>query len=195
MKSAGGAGLAGAVDGDVHAGDFGAGREVPEFGRVKVRRWVGIDDFATAIAMEMDVLVQVGAVAGLAALELDLTDQAVSGEMLQAIVNGGQRDAGGALLHLGKKIVSRRVIGGLGEGLKDLTAMRGQPRIGAQNGQATVQTGGFGGRAWRGGCHSFRIRIRMILIFFCYDLGARTDSGENPSVGLKPGFFAWIGPL
>ena len=59
----GGAGLAGAMDGEVGAGDFGASREVPELGGVEIGGWVGVDDLAAGLTMEMDVLVEVRAVA------------------------------------------------------------------------------------------------------------------------------------
>jgi hypothetical protein len=64
----GGAGFAGAVDGDVHAGDFSAFGKIPEFGGVKVGGWVGIADFSAGLAVKMNVLVEVGAVATLTSL-------------------------------------------------------------------------------------------------------------------------------
>ncbi len=85
-----GAGVAGTVDGEVGAADAGAFGQVPKHGGVEIAGWMGVDDLATGFAMEVDVLVEVRAVAGLAALEVDELDQAVGSKMLQAIVNRGQ---------------------------------------------------------------------------------------------------------
>jgi hypothetical protein len=64
----GGAGFAAAVDGDVHACDFSAFWKIPELGRVKVSRWVGITDFSAGFTVKVDVLVEISTVAALAAL-------------------------------------------------------------------------------------------------------------------------------
>ena len=108
------AGFAGAMNGEVGAGDFGAGGEIPEFGGVKVGRGMGIADIAAGLAVKVDVLVQIGTVAGLPTLELDLLDESVRGEVLQAVINGGQGDVWGAAFHPIQDVIGRRVIGGGG---------------------------------------------------------------------------------
>jgi hypothetical protein len=69
--------LAGAVDGEVGAGDFGSCGQVPELGGIEVGIGVRIDDLAAGLAVEMHVLVEVCAVAGLAALEVNKFDKPV----------------------------------------------------------------------------------------------------------------------
>jgi hypothetical protein len=77
------------VYGDVESGDFGASGEIPEFGGVEVGGGVRIANFATGLAVEMDVLVKISAVAGLSTLKLNLLNEASRGEVLQAVVNRG----------------------------------------------------------------------------------------------------------
>lgn len=119
-----GAGVAGAVDGEVGAAHASAFREIPEFGWVEIAGGVGVDDFAAGLAVKMDVLVEIGAVAGLAALEVDELDQAVGSEVLQAVVNRGQRDVRGARFDSIQNVIGCRVIGRGGKNIEDLAAMR-----------------------------------------------------------------------
>ena len=85
----GGAGGAESVDGDFGVGDSGSFRQLPELAWVQGLDGVGVGDGAAGGAMEMDVLLDVGAVTGLGALDLDELDEAVAGEVLQAIIDGG----------------------------------------------------------------------------------------------------------
>ena len=151
----GGAGLAGAVDGEVGAGDFGALREVPEGGGVEIGGGMRVDDFSAGFAVEMDVLVEIGAVTRLAAIKLDLLDQAVACEVLQAVVNRGQRDVRGPAFHPVEDVIGRGMVRGAGENVKNLAPVRGEAGVRAQNGHPAFEAGGFGRCAWRGGWHGF----------------------------------------
>ncbi len=73
---------AGAVDGDIQARNFSARRQVPVLKGIHLGCRVHIDHLAAGLAVEMYVLVQVCAVAGLATLQVDLSDEAVRGKML-----------------------------------------------------------------------------------------------------------------
>ena len=84
-----GAGVAGAVDGEIRSGDAGSFRQVPKLGGDEIAGWMGVDDFAAGLAVEVNVLVEVRTIAGLSALKLNLLNQSVGGEVLETIVNGG----------------------------------------------------------------------------------------------------------
>ena len=133
------------MDGDFGVGDLGAGGELPEVGGVEGFDGVGVGDAAAGFAVEMDVLLNVGAVAGLGALDLDEFDEAVAGEVLEAVIDSGEGDAGGAALDAVEHVVGGGVVGGFGEDLEDLTPMRGEAGVGAEHGQAAIQAGGLGG--------------------------------------------------
>ena len=141
------------MDGEVGAGDAGARGEVPELSGVEIGGGVRVDDFAAGLAMEMDVLVEIGAVAGLATFEVDELDEARRGQMIQAVVNRGQRDVRGAILHPGVEVRSSRVVRGGGEHLKDFTTMGGQAGIFPKHGQTAVEAGRFGRLALGGRRH------------------------------------------
>ena len=82
LASLAGASGTDAVNGDFGVGDLGAGGELPEVGGVEGFDGVGIGDEAAGFAMKVDVLLDVGAVTGLSALNLDEFDQSVAGEVL-----------------------------------------------------------------------------------------------------------------
>jgi hypothetical protein len=109
---------------------------------------VGVDDLAAGLAVEVDVFVEIGAVTGLTALEVDLLDEAVGGEVIKAVINRCQGDVGGAAFHPVEDVVGRRVVRGSGQDIENLTAVGCQAHIGPENGEAAVQTRGFGGSAW-----------------------------------------------
>jgi hypothetical protein len=96
----------------------------------------------------MDVLVEIGAVARLAALEVHELDQAVGGQVLEAVINRCQGDVGRAAFHSVEDVVGRGVVRGSGQDIENLTAVGCQTHIGPENGEAAVQTRGFGGCAW-----------------------------------------------
>ena len=75
---------------------------------------VGVGHAAAGFAVEVDVLLDVGAVAGLGAFDLDEFDEAVAGEVLQAVVDGGEGDSGGAAFDAVKDVVGGGVVGGFG---------------------------------------------------------------------------------
>jgi hypothetical protein len=78
------------VDGDISAIDLGSGGQCPILGWTKVSGRVRICDLTALLAVEMDVLMEIGAVAGLPALQMNLLDEAVGGQVLQTVVNRGQ---------------------------------------------------------------------------------------------------------
>ena len=94
--------------------------------------------------MEVDMLVEVRAVAGLGALHVDLLDEAAAGEVLKAVIDRGQRDVRRAVLDPAEDIISGRVIRGLGEDLEDFAAVRREPHISAHDGQTATETAGLG---------------------------------------------------
>jgi len=147
------------MNGQVRARDAGAGGKILKTGRVERRAGMRVNHLPTGLAMEVDMLMQVGAVARLPTLQVHLLDQARRAQVLQAIVNRGQRNGGltsrgaglpGAqgrsrpgrgLIVLGqfgrparldalKHLIGRGVIRGGGKHLKNLAAMRGQAHIG-----------------------------------------------------------------
>lgn len=141
------------MDGEVGAGDAGAFGEVPELGGVEIGRRVGIDDFAAGFAVEMDVLVEIGAVAGLAALEVDELDDSGRGEVVETVINRGEGDVRGALLHPGVEVCGGGMIRGGGKHFKDFPAVRGESDIRPEQGQTAVKAGWFGRLALGGRWH------------------------------------------
>lgn len=99
---------------------------------------VDVGDAATGFAVEVDVFLDVGAVAGLGAFDLDEFDEAVAGEVLEAVVNGGERDAGGASFDAVEQVVGGGVVGRFGEDLEDLAAVGGEAGVGAEHGQTAI---------------------------------------------------------
>lgn len=157
------------MDGDFGVGDGGACGEVPEESGVEGFEGMGVRDAAAGFAVEVDVFLDVGAVAGLGAFDLDEFDEAVAGEVLEAVVHGGEGDAGGAAFDAVEDIVGGGVVGGFGEDLEDFAPVGGEASVGAEHGQTAVQAGGLGGGGGWGFAHwdgklGFRIRTRMILI-------------------------------
>lgn len=53
------------------------------------------------------------------------------------------------------------MIGGFGEDLEDLSAMRGEAGVGAEHGQAAIQAGGLGGGGGVGFAHWRVERVRF----------------------------------
>lgn len=153
----GGAGLADAVDGEVGAGDSGAFGQVPELRRVEVGGRMRVDDLAALFAVEMDVLVQVRAVTGLSALEVDKLDQPGRGEVLKTIINRGKGHAGRSRLHSVENLVGRGVIRGGGKDIEDLPTVRRQTHIGSEHSHPALKAGGLGRRAIGGGGHDLEL--------------------------------------
>ena len=132
------------MDGDIRSADSGTLRKLPELGGVEgccLRMRVA--DLAAGVAVKVDVLVEVRAVAGLRPLDMHLLDQAAGCQVLQAIVNRGQRDAGRPVLNPVENVVGRRVIVRLGQNLEDFAPMGREPDIGTQDGQTAVEAGGL----------------------------------------------------
>lgn len=157
------------MDGNFCVGDGGACGEVPKKGGVERLDGVSVGDAAASFAVKVDVFLDVGAVAGLGAFDLDQFDEAVTGEVLKAVVDGGEGDAGGAAFDAVKNVVGGGVVGGFGQDLEDFAPMGGKAGVGAEHGQTAVQAGGLGGGGGGGFTHwcqklGFRIRTRMILI-------------------------------
>lgn len=138
------AAFANSMDGEVRPCDFGAFGEVPELGGVEIGGRVGVDDLAAGFAVEMDVLVEVGAVAGLATFELYLLDESVGAEVLQAVVNRGEGDVRGAGFDPVEDVVGRRVVCRGGENVKDLAAVRGEAHIGSEDSHPAFEASGLG---------------------------------------------------
>ena len=115
-----------AAEGDLVVRDDGAGREGPA-GQLETagRGARDIGDGAALLAEEMGVGLEVGAIAGGLTVVIDGADEAALGEGLEAIIYGGQGDAGELLLdsqediHRGGMIV-------LEERVVDLAALGGE---------------------------------------------------------------------
>jgi len=110
--------------------------------------------------------VEIRAVAGLAALEVDLLDEAVGGKMVEAVVNRGEGDAGRAGFDPVEDVVGRGVVRGGGEDVEDLATVRREAHIGPEDGHAAFEAGGLrrGTGGGDGGWHDgFCFRIGMIL--------------------------------
>ena len=177
--------FADSMDGEVRSCDPGAFGEVPELGGVEIGRRVGVDDFAAGLAVEMDVLVEVRAVAGLAALEVDLLDEAVGGEVVEAVIDRGQGDVRGARFDPVEDVVGRGVVRGASEDVEDLATVRREAHIGPEDGHAAFEAGGLrrGTGGGDGGWHdelSFRIGMILRQAGRCAEAGGdRTDPSDR----------------
>ena len=138
------------MDSHVSPGDSRAGWQLPELAGIKIGLRMRVADLAARIAMKMNMLVKVRAVAGLGTVHVHLFDQARRGEVLQAVVNRRQRNAGRATLGPIEQIVGSGMVVRLGEDLEDFPAMRRKADICPQDGQTAVQTSGLGGGAMGG---------------------------------------------
>ena len=99
------------MDGHVGASDLRTGRKLPELAGIEGDSLrMRIADFTAGVAVEMDMLVQVGAVAGLGAIHIHLFDQSAGGEMFQTVVNRGQRDARRPVLDPVKNVIGRWMV-------------------------------------------------------------------------------------
>jgi hypothetical protein len=105
----------------------------------------------------MDVLVEIGAVAGLAALEVDELDEPGGGEVVEAVIDCRQRNVRGAVLHPGVEVGGSGMVRGGCEHLEDFTTMRGEPDICAEHGQSAIQPRGFGRGAMGGRWHNLEL--------------------------------------
>lgn len=99
-----------AADGDVELGDTAALGQSPELGRLDHVERLGIGDSAALLAVEMDVIVQIGAESGGAALQIHLPHQPVLHQRIQAVVHRGQRDPRHTLLGADEDIRGRRMV-------------------------------------------------------------------------------------
>ena len=73
-------------------------------------RQLDVVSLAGPLVVKMRVRVEVRAVAGRAALEVDDANQSALGERLEAVINGGKRDRGKLGLHAGKNFIGGGVV-------------------------------------------------------------------------------------
>lgn len=138
----GGAGGAEAADGDFRAVDLAAGGE-GEGGLEGERVLDGdVADVAAGFAVKVGVLLQIRAIAGGGAVEIHLPDEAAVGEGFEAIVNGGQGNAGDFFLHAEKDLGRGGVIPLSRKGFEDLAALFGQAVFRAEAQRETALAGG-----------------------------------------------------
>ena len=75
-----------------------------------VRRQVDIDDAAVGVVVKVSVIVEVGAVARRAAIEVDLLHQSAADQSIEAVVNRGQGNGRHEGFYARKYLVDRWVI-------------------------------------------------------------------------------------
>ena len=88
-----------AAEVDFHVMHDRAGREFQHVVKIEAGLEFHIVDHAGGAVVKVAVFLQIRAVAGGFALEIDLLDQAILDQHFQAVVHGGQRDAGQVVLH------------------------------------------------------------------------------------------------
>jgi hypothetical protein len=89
---------------------------------------------ASAAVVEMGVFLEVGAVAGGLALEVDLANEAAGDEGFETIVNSGEGDGGHGLAGAGINLVSGRVVAFVEKDGEDVFALAGGAQAGADEG-------------------------------------------------------------
>jgi len=89
---------------------------------------------AGAAVVEMGVFLEVGAVAGGFALEVDLADEAAGDEGFEAVVNSGEGDGGHGVAGAGVNLVGGGVVAFVEEDGEDVLALAGGAEAGAGEG-------------------------------------------------------------
>src|SRR6478736_7967248 len=147
----------------------------------EVRRQLDIVDLAGRLVVKMGVLVEVRAVAGRGALEVDLAHQAAADERLKAVVDRGEGDARHHALHAGENFVSSGVVALFEDNFQhDLTLGGGADVAGFQllAKLGVVFVGGGHGemrnRRNKSAATEFQVRIRIILKIIVYSLSIIT---------------------
>jgi len=138
-------------------GDGGAGGELPAGGYGGYG--LGIDggdvvDGAALLAEEMGVGGEVGAVAGGLAVVVDGTDEAALGEGLEAVVNGGEGDAGELFLDAHEDVDGGGVVALNYQGVIDFATLGGETESLLGDCLVAVFAAGFGCgflKHWDGG--------------------------------------------
>ena len=130
----GGAGAGGAVaaEGDFGAVDVGARGEGK--GGLEGAGVVdgNVGDVAAGFAVEVGVVLQIRAVARGGAVQIHLPDEAAVGEGFEAIVDGGEGDAGDFFLHAHEDLGGGGVVALGGEDFENLAALLGEAEFGAE---------------------------------------------------------------
>jgi len=146
MRSFGGGGAGGAVaaEGDFGAVDVGAGGEGE--GGLKGAGVVNgdVSDVAAGFAVEVGVLFEIRAIAGGSAVEIHLPDEAAVGEGFEAVVDGGEGDAGDFFLHPHENLGGGGVVALGGEDFENLAALLGESEFGAEREAAFARRSGVG---------------------------------------------------
>lgn len=78
------------------------------------------------------------------AFDLDEFDETVAGKVLEAVIDGGEGDAGGSTFDAVKDIVGSGVVGGFGEDLEDFSPMGSETCFGAEDCKSAIQGRNFG---------------------------------------------------
>ena len=101
-----------------------------------LRREVDVVGLAGLLVVKMGVGLEIRAIAGRAALEIDRPDEVALDEGLEAVIDGGERDGGQLRFYPGKYFIYGRMIALLEDDLEDDFALRsgakaavGQPLV------------------------------------------------------------------
>ena len=110
---------------DFEVADFGSLREFEDIFKLNSLFKDNVVDFSRLLVLKMTMIRQIRAIPRRLALEIDLPDEAVTHEGLQAVINGRQRDGGHPLLGPIEDIGCRRVIALRQDDRQDLAALLG----------------------------------------------------------------------
>jgi len=123
-----------ALEGEVDVFDFVAvGEDLLEFGD-EVGGDFDVVDAAGAAIVEVGVFLEIGAVAGGFALEVDLADEAAGDEGFEAVVDGGEGNGGHGVAGAGVDLVGGGVVAFVEEDGEDVLALAGGAQAGADEG-------------------------------------------------------------
>src|SRR6478736_2744293 len=95
----------------------------------EILRQLDVVDLAGGLVVKMRVLVEVRAVAGRSALEVDLANKAAADERLEAVVDRGERDARHHAFHAGKNFVRGGVVAFFEDDLEHDLALGGGANV------------------------------------------------------------------
>jgi hypothetical protein len=111
-----------------------------------LRREVDVVGLAGLLVVKMGVGLEIRAIAGRAALEIDRPDEVALDEGLEAVIDGGERDGGEIGLDAGEDFVGGGVIAFLEENTVDDLALGGGPETAVSEllGQGVGGDGGGG---------------------------------------------------
>lgn len=114
-----------AFEANFEVSDFGAGRQVEKIFEFGVFFESDVKDLPARFILEMAMVAEVGTVTGGIALDIDLANELVGNQGIEAVVDGGEGDGGHAFLSAEENVVGGGVVAVSKENGEDFAALFG----------------------------------------------------------------------